>query len=41
MRARIIKIWKVFLGIATELAMTVVIMAFALGLSWLISHNWQ
>ena len=33
------KIWRAFLGIATEIVMTCVIMAFALGLAWLISHK--
>jgi hypothetical protein len=31
-----IKTWRTFLGIATELIMTVFIMAAAFGLSWLI-----
>jgi len=33
----LIKIWRVFLGIATEITMAVFIMACALGLSWLIA----
>lgn len=32
-----IKIWKAFLGIATEIVMATFIMACALGLSWLIA----
>jgi hypothetical protein len=34
---RFIKIWKVILGIATEIAMTIFIVAVAFGLSWVIS----
>jgi hypothetical protein len=34
---RFIKIWRIVLGIATEIAMTVFIMAVAFGLSWVIS----
>ncbi len=33
-----VKTWRVFLGIATELMMTVFIMVVALGLSWLIAR---
>lgn len=35
-KAKFQKIWKVLLGITTEIVMTVFIMAVALGLSWLI-----
>ena len=35
-KTKLLKVWKVFLGIATEIAMTVFIMASAWGLSWLI-----
>lgn len=38
-KAKFQKTWKVFLGIATEIAMTVFIMAVALGLSWLIARG--
>ena len=37
-RTGFIKIWRVVLGIATEITMAVFITACALGLSWLISH---
>ena len=36
-KAKLPKIWRAFLGIATEIAMTIFIMAVALGLSWLIT----
>lgn len=34
-RTKLLKAWKVSLGIATEIMMTIFIMAVALGLSWL------
>lgn len=36
-----VKIWLVFLGISTEIMMTVFIMLCALGISWLISGGWR
>ncbi|MFC1631002.1 hypothetical protein ACFL1I_04455 [Candidatus Omnitrophota bacterium] len=33
--------WRALLGIATEMAMAVFIMACALGISWLFSRGWQ
>ncbi len=35
-KAKLLKIWRAVLGIATEIMMAVFIMACALGLSWLI-----
>ena len=39
MKAAFTKFWKTSLGIATEIAMTLVIIAVAYGLSWLINRG--
>lgn len=38
-KTRLIKIWRVVLGIATEITMAVFITVCALGLSWLIARK--
>jgi hypothetical protein len=38
-KVRLIKVWRIVLGIATEITMAIFIMAVALGLSWLIAKG--
>jgi len=38
-KTKVVKFWRAFLGIATEILMTVFIMVAALGLCWLITKG--
>jgi len=38
-KAKVVKFWRALLGIATEILMTIFIMAVALGLCWLIAKG--
>lgn len=35
------KLWKIILGIATEIAMVALIVVLGLGLAWLFSHSYK
>ena len=40
-KTKLSRLWKVILGIATEITMVASIVALGLGLAWLISGGWR